>query len=147
MHIKLSPFKSSPPEVFSKEDAPRNEVNPQENTNTDARSQQSRFAILLKPHPCTDTPPKILSTSAEHPSPGEQLWRTDLHVKRILKVFYYEKLLLTVAKRNSLAVKMDNSNNNNNDNNNDKSKKYPVIVSRSSRNALRFFHWALLLWH
>ena len=44
---------------------------------------------------------------------------------------------------------MDNNNNNNNnknnDNNNNKSNKYPVIVSRSPKNALRFFHWALLL--
>ena len=36
------------------EDAPKNEVIPQENTNTEARPQQSRFAALLKSHPCTD---------------------------------------------------------------------------------------------
>ena len=66
MQIKLFPFKSSPPEVFSKEDAPRNEVNPQENTSTEARSQQSRFATLLKSHPGTDASPEIPSTSAEH---------------------------------------------------------------------------------
>ena len=73
-------FKSSLPEEFSKEDAPRNEVNPQENTNTKTRYQQSRFATLLKSHPCTDPPPEIPSTSAEHalpPLPGEHLWRTD----------------------------------------------------------------------
>ena len=71
----------------------------------------------------------------------------------MLKVLNYEKFLFTVAKRNSLAVKMDNNNNNNNNNNNDKnnnndnnkSNKYQVIVSRSSRNALRLFHWPLLL--
>ena len=40
---------------------------------------------------------------------------------------------------------MDNNNNNNNNNNNYKSNNYPVIVSRSPRNALRFFHWVLLL--
>ena len=40
---------------------------------------------------------------------------------------------------------MDNINNNNNNNNNNKSNKYPVIISRSPRNALRFFHWVLLL--
>ena len=70
-------FRSSPPEVFSKKDAHRNEVNPQENINTEARSQQSRFATLLKSHPCTDMSPEIPSTSAEHSSPGEHLWRTD----------------------------------------------------------------------
>ena len=107
MHIKLSPFRSSPPEVFSKEDAPRNEENPQENTNTEARSQQSRFATLLKSHPCTDTPPEIPRTSAEHP-----LWQNTsggllLHVKRILKDLNYEKFLFTVVKRNLLAIKMD----------------------------------------
>ena len=63
--------------MFSKEDAPRNEENLQENTNTDARSQQSRFATLLKSHACTDTAAEILSTSAEHSPPGEHLWRTD----------------------------------------------------------------------
>ena len=39
----------------------------------------------------------------------------------------------------------DDNNNDNNNNNNNKSNKYPVIVSNSPRNALRFFHWALLL--
>ena len=68
--------------------------------------------------------------------------RLILHVKRILKVLYYEKFLFTVVKRNSLAIKMDNNTNNNNNN---KSIKYPVIVSTSPRNALRFFHRALLL--
>ena len=74
-------------------------------------------------------------------------------------MLYHEKFLFTI-KRNSLAVRMGNNNNNitiiiiitttttiitiiiikii-------KSSKYPVIVSRSPRNALRFFHWALLL--
>ena len=45
---------------------------------------------------------------------------------------------------------MDNNNNNNNNdnnNNNNKSNKYPVIVSRSPRNAFRFFHCALILRH
>ena len=77
MYIKLSPFRNSPPEVFSEEDASRNEVNPGENTNTEAQSQQSPFTIFLKPHPCTDMPLEIPSTYAEHPSPGEHLWRTD----------------------------------------------------------------------
>ena len=121
----MSPFRSSPPEVFSKEDTPRNEENPQENTNTEAQSQQSRFATLLKSHPCTDTPPEIPSTSAQHPPPGEHLWRI-LHVKRMLKVVHYEAFLFTVVKRNSLAIKLDKNNNKNNNSN-----KYPVIVSRS----------------
>ena len=77
-----------------------------------------------------------------------------LHVKRNLKVLFYEKFLFTVVKGNSLAVKMVNNSNNRNHNNHDhnnnhsnsKSNKYPVIVSRRSPgNALRFFHWALLL--
>ena len=154
MHVKLYPFRSSPAEVFFREDAARNEINPQENTNTEAWSQQSRFATLLKSHPCSDTPPEIPSTSAEQPPRENTSGGLILHVKRILKVWYYEKILFTVVKRNSLAVKMYNNNNNNNsnnnnnnNNNNNKSNKYPVIVSRSRKNALRFFHWALLLWH
>ena len=137
MHIKLSPFRSSPLEVFSKEDAPRNEEKPQENTNTEARSQQSGFATLLKSNPCTDTPPDI-PAHLQNTDSG----RTPLEYwfcKRILKVWYYEKLLFTVVKRNSLAIKMYyNNNNNNSNNNNNKSNKYLVIVSRSPRNALRF---------
>ena len=86
-------------------------------------------------------PPEIPSTSVEHPLRENTSGGLTLHVKRILKVVYYEKLLFTVVKRNSLAIKMNNKNNNNNN----KSKKYPVIASRSPRNALRFFHWALLL--
>ena len=83
-------------------------------------------------------------TSAEHHLRENTSGGLILHVKRILKVLYYEKFLFTVVKRNSLAVKMDNNNKNNN-NNNSKSNKYLVIVSRSPRNALRFFHWAPLL--
>ena len=74
MYIKLSPFRSSPPKVFSKEDAPRHEANPQENTNTEKQSQQSRFATLLKSHSSTDMPAEIHSTSAEHPALGEHFW-------------------------------------------------------------------------
>ena len=140
MHITLSPFRSSPREVFSKEDAPRNEENPHESTNTETRSQQSRFATLLISHPCIDTPPEIPSTFADHTLRENTSGGLILHVKRILKVLYYEKFLFAVVKRNSLAIKMDNNNNNHNN-------KYPVIVSRSPRNALRFFPWALLLWH
>ena len=79
-----------------------------------------------------------------------------LHVKRILKDLNYEKFLFTVVKRNILALKMDKCTNEiiiitiiiiimiiiiiiiiKN--------KYPVIVSKSPRKALRFFHWVLLL--
>ena len=78
-------------------------------------------------------------------------------------MLYHEKFLFTI-KRNSLAVRMGNNNNNNIITiiiiiiittttttitiiiiKIIKSSKYPVIVSRSPRNALRFFHWALLL--
>ena len=51
----------------------KHEANPLENNNTEAQSQQSRFAALLKLHPRTDTPPKIRSTSTEHPPPEEHL--------------------------------------------------------------------------
>ena len=37
---------------------------------------KSRFATLLKSHPRTDRPPKIRSTSTEHPSVGEHLRET-----------------------------------------------------------------------
>ena len=77
---------------------PRHEANPQENTNAEARSQQSRFATLLKSHSCTDTPPKIHSTSAEHPPPGEHYGGLLLHVKRILKDINYEKFHLQLLK-------------------------------------------------
>ena len=87
---------------------PRHEANPQENTNAEARSQQSPFATLLKSRPCTDTPPKIRSTSAEYPLPPENTSGGQLlHVKRVLKDLNYEKFLFTVVKRNLLAIKMD----------------------------------------
>ena len=54
----------------------KHEANPQENNNAEAQPQQSRFATLLKSHPCIDTPPKIRITSTEHPPPGEHLWGT-----------------------------------------------------------------------
>ena len=40
-------MRSSRPEVFSKEDAPRNEVNLQENTKTGVQSQQIRRNIRI----------------------------------------------------------------------------------------------------
>ena len=63
----------------------KHEANPQENNNAQAQFQQNRFATLLNSHPRTDTPPKIRSTYAEHPPPGEHLWGLLLLVKRILK--------------------------------------------------------------
>ena len=93
--------------MFSKEDAPRYEVNPQEKTNTEARSQQSCFATLLKSHPFTDAPLEIRSTSAEHPMRENTSEGLLLHVKRILKDLNYENFLFTVVKGNLLAMKMD----------------------------------------
>ena len=51
----------------------KHEANPQENSNDEARSQQSRFATLLKSHPPTYRPMKIRSTPAEYPLPEEHL--------------------------------------------------------------------------
>ena len=86
--------------MFSKEDAPRHEANPQENNNTEAQSQQNHFATLLKSHPCTDTPSEIRSTSAEHPPLRENTsGGLLLHVTRIVKDLNYEKLLFTVVKK------------------------------------------------
>ena len=86
----------------------RHEANPQENTNAEARSQQGHFATLLKSQPCTDMPPKIRSTSEEHPSLRENTsGGLLLHVKRIFKNLNYEKFLFTVVKINLLAIKMD----------------------------------------
>ena len=140
MHIKLSPFRSSPPEVFSMEDAPRNEENPQENTNTSAISTKL-LCNFIKITPMDRYAPENSQHICRTLLPMNTSGGLILHVKRISKVLYYEKFLFTVIKRNSLAIKMDNNNNNNNESN-----KYPVIVSRSPRNAPRFSHWALLLW-
>ena len=73
------------------------EANPQENNNAELQSQQSRLATLLKSHPRTDTPPKIPSTSAEQPPPGEHLWGTasacQKNFKKLrLKSFYLQLL-------------------------------------------------------
>ena len=53
-----------------------NETNPQKNNHAEARSQQGRFATLLKSHPSIDAPLRIQSTPAEHLSLGEHLWET-----------------------------------------------------------------------
>ena len=79
-------------------------------------------------------------------------------IKKILKVLCYEKILFTVGSNNNNNNNdnnninnndndNNNNNNNSNNNNNNKSNKYPVILSRSPRCALRFFDWALLLRH
>ena len=78
----------------------KHEANPQENNNAEARSQQSRFVTLLKSDSCTDMPPKIRSTSAEHPPLGDNLCGT-AKTKLRLK---YKKVLF---KRNLLTLKMD----------------------------------------
>ena len=70
---KLSLFRSSPPEVFSKKYALQTLSKP-------AGEQQCWSAISTKPlhksHPRPDVPPKIRSTPAEHPPPGEHFWET-----------------------------------------------------------------------
>ena len=93
---------------------PRHEANPQKNTSTEARSQQSRFATLLKSQPCTDTHPKMRSASAEHTVSENTSRGLLLQVKRILKYLNYEKFLFTVAKRILLAIKLDKQKNKSN---------------------------------
>ena len=65
---------------------PRHEANPKESNNAEARSHQSRFETLLKSHPRTDAPPKIHSTSAEHPPSGEHLWGTASACQKNFKI-------------------------------------------------------------
>ena len=67
----------------------------------EARSPQSRLAILLKSHRRTDASPKICSTPVEHPSLGERLWET---ASVCHKSFKRHKLLFTVIKRNLLTL-------------------------------------------
>ena len=86
---------------------PKHEANPQENNNAEASTQQNRFATLLKSHPRTETPQKICSTSAEHPSPGEHFWGTASACQNNFKYLNYEKFLFTVVKRNLSTLKKD----------------------------------------
>ena len=72
----------------------RHEENPQENNNAEARSQQSRFVVLLKSHPRTDTHPRKFAAHPQNTSSGGLL----LHVKTILKDLNYEKFLSEVVK-------------------------------------------------
>ena len=153
MYIKLSPFRSSPPEVFFNEDEPQTWSKP-------TGEHQHRSAISTKPL-CNFIKIKTMHRYAPE-NPQNTLLQENisggllLHVKRILKDLNYEKFLFTVVKRNILALKMDKCTNEiititiiiiimiiiiiiiiKN--------KYPVIVSKSPRKALRFFHWVLLL--
>ena len=63
----------------------KHEANLQENNIAEARSQQSRFATLLKSHPRTDKSSKIRSTSAEHAYPGENQRETASACKKNFK--------------------------------------------------------------
>ena len=83
----------------------KHEANPQENKNDEARSQQSRFAILLKSHPGTDAPPKICSIPVDHPPPGEHLSGTTSVCQKNFKRPKLLKLLFTVTKSNILILK------------------------------------------
>ena len=78
-------FRSCPPEGFSWKMLCQHKANPQEHNHPEVRSQQSCFATLLKSHLRTDATPKIHSTHAEYPPPGEHLWGLLLYVKRVLK--------------------------------------------------------------
>ena len=89
----------------------KHEANSKENNNAEVQLQQSHFATLLKSHPHTNMPPKICSTSAEHPPPGENPWRTASACKRISKDFNVEKFLFTVVKINLLTLKMNKQTN------------------------------------
>ena len=66
---------------------PRQEANSQEKNNTEVRSQQSRFATLLKSQPYIDTLPKIRSTSSEHSPPEKHLWGTASACQKNFKRF------------------------------------------------------------
>ena len=81
------------------------EANPQESKHAEARSQQSRFATLLKSHPCAIAHPRIHIIPAKT-SPQENIsGRLPLYVKIVLKDLNYKKLLITTVKRNLLTLK------------------------------------------
>ena len=65
---------------------------------------KSRFATLLKLHARTDRPPKICSTSTEHPLLGEHFRGT---ASACQKKLIYKKFLFTIVKRNLLTLKMN----------------------------------------
>ena len=93
-------------------------ANSQENNNAEAQSVEHPQNALLR-----------------EKTSGELL----LHAKRTLKGLIYKKFLFTIVKLNLLTLKM----NKNKQINKNKNNKYPVIVSRSFKRALRFFHWVL----
>ena len=97
-------LRSSPPEVLSTTLC-KLKANPHKNNRAEARSQQSRFATLLKSHPRTDVPPRIRSTPAETSLQENISGGLLLCVKKVLKVLNNKKLLFTFAKRNLLTVK------------------------------------------
>ena len=94
-------FRSSPPEVFSKNDAlkTRSKTHRGRTTAHKRNLQQSCFATLFKSHPRMDAPSRIRNTLAEHVSPGEHLWGTAPVCQKA------KKLLFTIAKRNLLTLK------------------------------------------
>ena len=98
-------FRSSPPELSPTKTLSKYGANPQENKRAEARSQQSRFATLLKSHPCTNAPREPTSypqnTSPQENTSGRLL----LYVKIVLKDLNYKKLLFTTVKRNLLTLK------------------------------------------
>ena len=86
----------------------KHEANPEENNNAEARSQQSRFATLIKTYLPTDTSPKICKTSAEHPPLGEHpRGIASFDMFKRLKDLNYKKFLFTIVKINLLTLKMD----------------------------------------
>ena len=61
-------FRSSPPEMFSKNDAVQIR-NPQKKNRAETRSQQGRFATLLKSHPTDRCAPKNPQYTRRTPLP------------------------------------------------------------------------------
>ena len=111
MHIKLSLFRGSPLEVFSKKDAPETWSKP-------TGEQQCRSAISNKSalqlnwnHTHAQIHPKIRSTCAEHPPPGEHLWGTASACKKNFKRRKLQKVFITVVERNLLTLKMNKQRN------------------------------------
>ena len=79
-------LRSSPPEVLSTTLC-KLKANPHKNNRAEARSQQSRFATLLKSHPRTDVPPENPQHTRRNLSPGEHLWGTASVCQKSFKSF------------------------------------------------------------
>ena len=90
---------------------PTHEANPQENANTEAKKTNTlNKAALQLPQNHTHAqirPKKSAAHLQNTPFWGTTFGGLLLQVKRILKGLNYEKFLLTVVKRNLLAIKMD----------------------------------------